>query len=422
MDIHAVLRMFGVSSTGYYNWLAKLKRKKSPDYDDKKEEDEKKLKEMVLQIIRRLGYVPGARGLRVHLWRNYMEKVSRKHAAKLLRSMNLTANRPHKDPYKHQATHDHEYSAPVENLLDRNFFEAPRSVILTDITYLSFGYPRNTFYTCVFRDAYTRENLGWQCSQRMTVEDLVRPAYEIMMQAHGSELKSVKTVLIHSDQGSQYLSTDFRRLLSDDDFVQSVSRRGNALDNSPMESFFSRMKTHIMDLVALAPDFETASALVDGYMRDYNEKNYQDELAGLTPVEFYRYCTTGIYPCEEYFGVDAGRLLTPDQLIARRKAEAEKRAVKARLRAEKNGGCGKDPVKVVLRDIRILEKNQKKSAEDADAAKKQGEKLSGILKKAEKALEYVRNAAEEVKAALWHGSEWKKHPQLDYIYDMQGMF
>lgn len=45
-------------------------------------------------------------------------------------------------------------------------------------------------------------------------------------------------VYIHSDQGSQYLSTSFQELLNDDDFIQSMSARGNSYDNAPIESFF----------------------------------------------------------------------------------------------------------------------------------------------------------------------------------------
>ena len=58
----------------------------------------------------------------------------------------------------------------------------------------------------------------------------------------------------NSDQSSQYLSTTFRELLEDAGFVHSCSRRGNSLDNSPMESFFSTTRCRALDLVALCPD------------------------------------------------------------------------------------------------------------------------------------------------------------------------
>ena len=59
-----------------------------------------------------------------------------------------------------------------------------------------------------------------------------------------------------------------------------------------MESFFGRLKTAIMDMVALCKDYGSASRLVDGYLKAYNSGHYQYDLAGLTPEEFYQYATT----------------------------------------------------------------------------------------------------------------------------------
>ena len=98
-------------------------------------------------------------------------------------------------------------------MVNQNFGERPRQVILSDITYLYHGRNRNLFYLCTFIDAYTREVLGWAMSKKMDVE-LVRSAYAKMKEAHGSELDKAG-VLIHSDQGSQYTSTTFQQILRD---------------------------------------------------------------------------------------------------------------------------------------------------------------------------------------------------------------
>ena len=81
----------------------------------------------------------------------------------------------------------------------------------------------------------------------MTVS-LIQKAYDRMMADHGSELKT-KEVLVHSDQGSQYLSSTFKKLLSDDSLLQSVSARANSQDNAPAESFFGLMKLLITKLI-----------------------------------------------------------------------------------------------------------------------------------------------------------------------------
>ena len=109
----------------------------------------------------------------------------------------------------------------------------------------------------------------------MTAE-LVKTAYDAMMEKHRTELHRAECV-IHSDQGSQYLSTTFQKLLSDDDFIQSVSGRGNSQDNAPMESFFGRMKCELLDLVALCPDADSVAKMINGYMAAYNNQHYQCE-------------------------------------------------------------------------------------------------------------------------------------------------
>lgn len=235
-------KMFGVSDSGYYAWKARQLDRDGKQAAKRRERND--IKEKMRQIvIARNGVIPGKRTFRAELFRRYGLTVNVKRIAVLMKEMHLAAQRPHKDAYKHQASHNHVCAAPA-NEVDQDFFIGPRRVILTDITYLYYGPYRDTFYLCVFRDAYTRENLGWDIGLHMAV-DLVKNAYERMLEEHGDELKHNASVYIHSDQGSQYLSTTFKELLEDDGFVQSVSARGNSQDNAPMESFFGRLKTAI---------------------------------------------------------------------------------------------------------------------------------------------------------------------------------
>lgn len=166
-------------------------------------------------------------------------------------------------------------------------------IILTDITYLYYGKTRALCYLCVFKDAYTAEILGHTVVKDMSVA-LVREAYEVMIAWHGKEQKDTN-VYIHSDQGSQYLSIEFQQLLSDEGFIQSMSARGNSQDNVLMESFFGKMITEIIDIITRCTDMKTVEELITGYMNVYNTQRYQYGLAGLTPNEYYQYCTADIY-------------------------------------------------------------------------------------------------------------------------------
>ena len=412
--------MFGVSHSSYYAWLG---RQRDPDGTWKRKEamDGTICEKMRQVILARNGIIPGKRTFRVELFRRFDLQVSLHRVSRLMKKMNLVAQIPHRDAYKHQASHNHVCAAPA-NGVAQNFFVGPRQVILTDITYLYYGPARSVFYLCVFRDAYVRQNLGWSMSSRMDVS-LVQDAYEKMLAMHGDELKG-STVYIHSDQGSQYLSTSFQQLLSDNNFIQSVSARGNSQDNAPMESFFGRLKTDMMDLVACCRNLDTAIQLVNGYLEAYNGEHYQYELAGLTPNEFYQYATTGIYPLENYFGVPASEMMATDDLSKVRRAYADEEAKKRREASARKREQRRqvDPVQIVHRDRNLLRKMISKWNKAGETATLQAEHLKGILCAADKALEYILGLPGEILEQLKDPLAWRGHEQLSYVFSMNELF
>jgi transposase InsO family protein len=192
--------MFGVSDSGYYAWKGRKEDIFGRQAEKRAERDA--IKELMRRIIiARNGVVPGKRTFRVELFRRFGKTVNTKRIAALMVEMNIQAQMPHKDAYKHQASHNHVCAAPA-NAVNQNFFIGPRRVILSDITYLYYGEYRTPFYLCVFRDAYTRENLGWSIGGYMSLQ-LVEEAYKQMMQNHGDELAEVmkeNEVYVHHDQ------------------------------------------------------------------------------------------------------------------------------------------------------------------------------------------------------------------------------
>jgi transposase InsO family protein len=407
--------IFGCSKSGYFAWKDRM-RDKDGRYA-RKQAEEQKIMEKFREIIKKHGYTPGKRTFSTEMWRMFGINISVKRCKKIMGKMNLNPNRPLKDPYKHQATHDHECTAP-ENAVNQNFYQGPRTVVLTDITYLHYGPVRTPFYLCVFKDAYTKEILGHAMSSRMNVA-LVKEAYDRMMEKHGSELKSKERCLVHSDQGSQFLSTTFKRLLSDDEFIQSVSGRGNSQDNAPCESFFGRLKTNILSLVALCPNLDTAIRLADGYIDRYNNEFYQYNLAGLAPAEFYTYVTTGIYPLDNYYGVKGTELRSVSDLVAERRKNAEKKNEKKRIayakKNEERNRLKKSPIQIITRDQKLLRSEIKKRNEQISS-------LNRILEKTKTAVRFIPTLSKEEYASLYIPQNWQKYPELDYINDMKDMF
>lgn len=417
------LKIFGVSKSGYYSW--KRRNREKAEKKEAEKEELHKIMDRFRAIVKKLGFIPGKRTFRTYMFRDYGVSISVKRCARIMKMMNLVANRPKKDAYKGQATHDHRCTSP-ENKVMQEFYIGPRKVVLTDITYLYYGRNRSPIYMCAFKDAYTKEILGAAAGRKMTV-DLVKEAYSRMMDAHGREMKSNGIeCYIHSDAGSQYLSTTFKELLEDDGFIQSVSRRGNSQDNAPMESFFGRMKCEVLDLVALCPDAETAARLIEGYVNDYNNKHYQYSLAGLTPAEYYIYVTQGIYPCDSYYGVKATELMPIGDLVAARMEEARKKEEKARernrARREEAEQFVNSPSIIVSKDQAKLRTMKRKWEKTREIAQMQINKLESIIKKTIDALVFLHQASRELKDELKYPQNWKKYKELDYVFEMAEMF
>ena len=410
-----------VSSSGYYNWLNKKEAREQREA--KQIEENNKIKEIMREIVRKVGFVPGKRTFKVYFYRDYGLTVSIRRTKRLMKEMHLVANPPKKDAYKGQAKHFHEACA-LQNHVQQDFKIGPRRVVLTDITYLYYGEHRELFYLCAFKDAFTTQILGWYTSIKMNVE-LVKKAYENMISNHKNEFKKDVKVYVHSDQGSQYLSTDFKRLVSDDEFIQSVSARGNSQDNAPMESFFGRMKTEVMDIIALCPDFETATRLVNGYITNHNEARYQYDLAGLTPNEYYDYMMSGIYPLDSYFGVKADELLTAKQIVETRMTKAREKAQKRREASQKKReerAKLTSVADILVRDQKKIKQQIKIWNNSHETANKQLNHLNKILEMTKTAVEFYRKASPELKELLKNPLNWKQYPELAYVNELGAIY
>ncbi|MBK5012375.1 IS3 family transposase [Pseudomonas sp. S60] len=125
----------------------------------------------------------------------------------------------------------------IPNVLDRKFtVAAPNKVWCGDITYI--WAEGRWSYLAVVLDLYSRRVVGWAISTKPDAQ-LVVKALDRACEMRGRP----QGVLFHSDQGSQYGSRGFRQRLWRYRMIQSMSRRGNCYDNSPMERLFRSLKT-----------------------------------------------------------------------------------------------------------------------------------------------------------------------------------
>lgn len=176
------------------------------------------------------------------------------------------------------AVHEDE-TAP--NLLNRQFSRnRPHEVYSTDITYLSYG-TGNRAYLSAVKDLSSRE-IVHHCVSRNIGMEIASEGLGDLLNKLPHEIRS--KLIIHSDQGSHYRHKAFRSILTKYGVMQSMSRKGNCLDNAPIESFFGHMKDEI-DLKA-CKTFNDVKDIVSDYIRYYNEDRPQWTLKKMTPVEY----------------------------------------------------------------------------------------------------------------------------------------
>ncbi len=406
-------KITGVSSSGYYDWI----NRRGLNYSLKSEEDDK-IKQMMFDVIKKISYIPGKRIFPIYIKKFFNYTVGEKRIRRLMKESHLVASIPKKDAYKGRATHYH-VSVSKENYVNRDFLVGPRKVILTDITYLYYGEYRTVAYLCCFKDAFTNEILGFNFSHSMNVS-LVQGAYDMMMNKHEHEFRNPECY-IHSDSGSQYLCTSFKRILSDDDFIQSTSARGNSQDNAPMESFFSLLKRECSNIIALAESFDIANELVSGYIDSFNNVRVQINLAGLTPSEFYSYVTTGVYSLDSYFGVDASKLLSVDKLVNVRKECADKKAEKRRESRKEKKQC-KDPLLVMFDDRKIISKLIVNNEKKISVCLSEIKFLNSILDKIDNSIKFFNETTNDIKEDLKSYFNWSKYEELSYVNDLGDLF
>ena len=130
-------------------------------------------------------------------------------------------------------------------------------------------------------DLFSRRVVGWSASSQMTAQ-LVMDALMTALWRRGTP----KSVLHHSDQGSQYSSERFQDLLSEYGITCSMSRSGNCWDNAAIESFFSSLKTERTDHKQYFTRDQARADVFDYIERFYNPRRRNSTLDYLSPVEF----------------------------------------------------------------------------------------------------------------------------------------
>ena len=262
--------VFKVSRSGYYRWV----NSKPSNREIERERVMKAIKELYVNSNYRYGSPKITHDLHDLGWRISRPRVARLMKREGLRSIITKKFRG--------TTTDSRHSFPVaNNILNRNFIanEAGQKWV-SDITYIPTK--QGWLYLTIVMDLYDRKIIGWALSSTMTTEATSLAALQMALKNRSLS----EQLIFHSDQGVQYASYAFTKLLKQNNIVQSMSRKGNCWDNAVAENFFKILKSEMVKHTSYHSIIQAKNEIFHFIEVWYNRKRKHTKLGFKTPEEF----------------------------------------------------------------------------------------------------------------------------------------
>lgn len=261
-------RVLGLSKSGYYNRKKKGK--------GKREIQEELLLEKIKEIYIESRGIYGSPRITEELRRRGINS-DKKRIARLMQQSGIRAKTVKR--YKRTTNSNHKRKVE-ENRLNQNFkVKSPNKIWVSDITYIRTK--EGWMYLATIIDLYSRRVVSWKLDKQLG-SDLVLGTLKRALE----ERTVTEGLIFHSDQGIQYASNQFKKLLNKNGIIQSMSRKGNCYDNAVAESFFHTLKTEHINFEKYESREQAKMSIFDYIEIFYNRKRLHSTLGYKTPVEF----------------------------------------------------------------------------------------------------------------------------------------
>lgn len=259
-----LLELSGLKRSAFYYYL---KRSNTDKYSKEKQE-----------IVDIFNAHKGGYGYRriLIIMRSKGYTINHKTVQKLMKTLSLKGKQRKNEKY-------HSYKGEVgkisDNLLKRDFYaKKPFEKLTTDVTQFKVGDKK--VYLSPVMDLFNREIVSYSISLSPNLEQIREMLTKLF-----KKLPEDATPIFHSDQGWQYQHAEYQRLLSDHNITQSMSRKGNCMDNGAMENFFGRLKVEMF----YGEKFESVNTFIEelkNYIEYYNNERISLKLKGMSPVQY----------------------------------------------------------------------------------------------------------------------------------------
>lgn len=268
-SITLMCKIFQVDKSSYYHWI------KNGCIIYKIDE---KLNELIEIIFIQSRQTYGTRRIKDALADRYGVIVSRRKIRNILNYLGLSVKM--KRRFKVMTT-DSNHNLPIApNILNRDFYASSvDEKYVGDITYIPTS--EGWLYLATVIDLYSRKIVGWSMDESMKVS-LVNDALKMAISTRNPQ----RGLIWHTDRGSQYASYEHKDLLKQYGIVQSMSRKGNCLDNAVAESFFHTLKTELVHHEIYHTREQAKQSIFEYIEVFYNRERMHSANNNLSPVEF----------------------------------------------------------------------------------------------------------------------------------------
>lgn len=266
-SVQAMCRVFKINRSGYYAWLSK-------PLSDRAIEDQRLLKRIKAFYVAS-GGTYGSPWIHRDL-RDEGESCSVHRVAKIMRENKLKAQ----IGYKRRYIKGGKSGKIADNILDRQFNpKAPNHAWVSDITYIRTH--EGFLYVATVIDLFSRRVVGWSMDKTMDRHLVINALLMAVWQRNPKN-----EVLVHSDQGSQYASSDYLAFMNEHRLIPSMSRRGNCHDNAVAESFFATFKKRVTKRKIYSTREEAKGEIFNFIEMFYNPVKRHSHTGGVSPAKF----------------------------------------------------------------------------------------------------------------------------------------
>jgi len=266
--VKVMCRVLNVSRSGYYAWLKRLKSMRE---------------QINTRLVVHMKAIHSKKYYRYYgsprMCKELQERglmCSENRVARLMRQTGIFA----KPRRRFKCTTQSKHNLPTHpNRLNQHFdVEAPNQVWAADITYIKTD--EGWLYLAAVEDLFSRKIVGWALQPYLTT-DLILQALKMACWRR----RPPTGVILHSDRGTQYASSDFQKALAQYGFLPSMSRKGNCYDNAVIESFFHTLKAEEVNDCRYSTREQAVKDITD-YITFYNQLRLHSYLGYRSPNKF----------------------------------------------------------------------------------------------------------------------------------------